>query len=58
LGLIPGITGPTEPATIEELLELNRSVRETLDSTMQNQIFMKGKLQAALAASVMEGPPA
>ena len=56
LGTIAGITGPTEPATIDDLLKLNNSVRETLDSTMQNQLFLKTKLQSALAASVMEGP--
>ena len=56
LGTIAGITGPTEPATIDDLLKLNNSVRETLDSTMQNQMFLKTKLQSALAASVMEGP--
>jgi len=56
LGTIAGITGPTEPATIYDLLKLNNSVRETLDSTMQNQMFLKTKLQSALAASVMEGP--
>lgn len=56
LGTIPGVTGPDEPVTIDNLLELNKSVRETLDSTMLNQMFLKAKLQSALAASVMQGP--
>ena len=56
LGTIPGVTGPTEPLTIDDLLALNKSIRDTLDSTMQNQMFLKGKLENALSASIMQGP--
>jgi len=56
MGTIEGVSGPTEQATIEDLLKLNESVRDTLDSTMQNQMFLKSKMQDALTASVMQGP--
>jgi len=55
LGTLEGAS-PAEPATIEELLELNKSIRDTLDSTMQNQMFLKAKMQSALAATIMQGP--
>lgn len=56
LGTIPGVSGPDEPLSLNDLLELNKSVRDTLDSTMQNQMLLKVKMQSALTASVMEGP--
>lgn len=56
LGTLPDGKSLPEPVTIDDLLALNKSVRETLDSTMQNQFFLKGKLDAAISASVMQGP--
>jgi len=56
LGTIPGISGPTDPATIDDLLRLNESIRDTLDSTIQNQMFLKAKMQNALTSAVMQGP--
>ena len=56
LGTIEGVSGPTEPATIDDLLRLNESIRDTLDSTMQNQMFLKAKMQDALTSSVLQGP--
>lgn len=53
LGTIPGITGPD--ATIDDVLATNNSVRNTLDSVMQNQLFFKAKMQNALNASEMQG---
>jgi len=55
LGTIEGVSGPAEPATIDDLLKLNESVRDTLGSTMQNQMFLKAKMQDALTSSVMQG---
>lgn len=56
LGTITGAPSLEQPATIEDLLSLNKSVREMLDGTMQNQLLLKAKLQASLDASVMQGP--
>jgi len=54
LGTLPGITGPD--ATIEDILAVNKSVRDTMDSTMRNQMFLQSKMESALNASVMVGP--
>lgn len=56
LGTIPGVNGPEEPMTMDDLLKLNESVHKTLDSTVMNQFFLKEKLINALSASVMQGP--
>lgn len=53
LGTLPGLSGP--PATIEEVLAANASVRGLLDTAAQNQLFFKAKMQAALASSEMQG---
>ncbi len=37
LGTIPGLPGPN--ATIDDILATNESVREVLDSAVQNQLF-------------------
>lgn len=57
LGTLDGSSGLTKPATIAELIELNASIRGTLETTAQNQMILKNKLQAALASPVMQGPP-
>lgn len=54
LGTIPGITGPN--ATIEEILSTNKSVQSVLDSAVQNQLLLKGKMESALNSSVLQGP--
>lgn len=53
LGTLPGLSGP--PATIEDVLAANESVRDLLDTAAQNQLFLKSKMQAALASSEMRG---
>lgn len=53
LGTLPGLSGP--PATIQDVLDANESVRSMLDTTAQNQLFFKAKLQAALGSSEMRG---
>lgn len=53
LGTLPGLSGP--PATVEDVLSSNDSVRTMLDSIAQNQMFFKMKMQNALASSEMQG---
>lgn len=54
LGTLPGLTGPS--ATIEDLLDANASVQNLLQSASYNQLFLKSKMQQALASSEMAGP--
>lgn len=54
LGTIPGLAGPA--ATIEDLLDANESVQNLLQSASYNQLFLKSKMQQALASSEMAGP--
>lgn len=53
LGTIPGITGPA--ATIDDVLEVNDSVRKTMNSIIQNQSLLNSKMQNALESSTMQG---
>lgn len=55
LGTLSGSSGPAEPVTIDNILEINKSVRETLDSATQNQMFLKSKLSTVLATSTTGG---
>ena len=54
LGTLPGLSGPA--ATVKDVLNANESVRGLLETAVQNQIFLKGKMQGALDASPMQGP--
>lgn len=54
LGTIPGVTSP--PATIEDVLAINDSVRDVLNTITQQQMFLNAKMQNALNSSVMQGP--
>ncbi len=54
LGTLPGLSGPA--ATVEDLLSANESVRNLLKTAVQNQLFLKSKMQGALEASPMQGP--
>lgn len=54
LGTLPGVTSP--PATIDDVLALNESVRDVLDSITQTQMFLNSKIQAALSSSPLQGP--
>lgn len=49
IGTIPGVTGPH--ATIDDIIEVNESVRRVLDSVMENQLFLKAKMESILNAS-------
>lgn len=53
IGTLPGISGP--PATVEDVLAANESVRTMLDTVGQNQLFIKNKMQSALESSEQQG---
>ena len=53
LGTLPGLSGP--PATVSDVLSANESVRDLLEAAVQNQLFLKSKMQGALTASPMQG---
>ena len=54
LGTLPGGHGTC--ASTQEVLAVNRSVKELLDTVMENQMLLKGKLEKALGA--VGSPPA
>ena len=54
LGTLPGLSGPA--AAVEDVLSANESVRALLKTTVQNQLFLKSKMQEALEASPLRGP--
>ena len=54
LGTLPGLSGPA--ATVEDVLSANESVRNLLKTAVQNQLFLKSKMQGALEASPLRGP--
>ena len=43
-------------ATIEEVLEINRSIHIVLRDAIENQIILRNKLQDALSSAVLIGP--
>ena len=49
LGTLPGLSGPA--ATVEDVLSANESVRNLLKTAVQNQLFLKAKMQGALGPS-------
>ena len=53
LGTLPGLSGPA--ATITDVLAANDSVRGVLEAAMQNQLFLKAKMESALNASPAQG---
>ena len=53
LGTLPGLSGPA--ATVEDVLSANESVRNLLKAAVQNQLFLKAKMQGALEASPLRG---
>lgn len=48
LGTLPG--GHRTCASTQEILAVNKSVKELLDTVMQSQMLLKGKLERALEA--------
>ncbi len=55
LGTLPGLSGG--PATLSDVFAANTSIREVLDNSAQNQLFLREKLEAAMSAPVLEGAP-
>ena len=50
LGTLEGAPLPAVPATLEQILELNESVKDMLSQVSFSQMFLFGKMQAALNA--------
>ncbi|WP_042891082.1 hypothetical protein, partial [Bacillus cereus] len=44
------------PPTFDQLIQLNQSVQSTLQSAMENEIFLKAKLEGVLSTPVLTGP--
>ena len=56
LGTLPG--GPKICVNSQEVLAVNKSVKDLLDTVMQNQMLLRGKLEMALeAGGHRPGPP-
>ncbi|MBY0050815.1 hypothetical protein H7K32_03795 [Brevibacillus agri] len=55
LGTLTGVSG-APAATIDDLLAIDRSVREMVDATIRKEMVLQAKLQAVLNASTMQGP--
>ncbi len=53
LGTLPGLSGG---ADIDDVLEVNKSVRKTLDEITQQQLLLSAKLSEALGTPVFTGP--
>ena len=54
LGTLPGLSGPA--ATVKDVLNANGSVKELLETAMQNQLLLKSKMQCALDTTPAQGP--
>ena len=55
LGTLEG-GGLDEPPTIDEVLDVNKSVTNLLETATRSQMFLQTKLDKALAATTMQGP--
>ncbi|MGL3757537.1 BclA C-terminal domain-containing protein [Bacillus velezensis] len=54
LGTIPGLTGP--PSSLADILDLNESVRDTLDSLMKQELLLGSKLDSISNIPTLAGP--
>lgn len=54
LGTLSGATGPN--ATINEVLNVNKSVQDTLGTAVMSQMFLNQKMNNALNSPVVQGP--
>ena len=54
LGTLPGLSGPA--ATVKDVLDANGSVKALLETTAQNQLLLKSKMQCALDTTPAQGP--
>ena len=50
LGTLSDTWAPSTPPTLEEILEINESVQDMLSSVSMNQMFLLGKMSAAVNA--------
>lgn len=53
LGTLPGLE---EAAVLEEVMQVNQSVQETLSDVMEQQMLLTGKLTSAMRAPILPGP--
>ncbi|MFT7819974.1 BclA C-terminal domain-containing protein [Bacillus siamensis] len=54
LGTIPGLTGP--PSSLTDILNLNESVRDTLDNLMKQELLLGSKLDSISNIPSLAGP--
>ncbi|MES9775655.1 BclA C-terminal domain-containing protein [Bacillus velezensis] len=54
LGAIPGLTGP--PSSLADILNLNESVRDTLDSLIKQELLLGSKLDSISNIPTLAGP--
>ena len=47
---------PPIPSSVDDILRVNASVKNTLDASNRNQIVLTQKMNEALKASTMQGP--
>lgn len=57
LGTIDGESGLSAPATVDELLDVNKSIRQTLTGATRYQMLLSNKLESAISTPTMQGPP-
>lgn len=55
LGTIPGITGPGP--SIPEIMGVNKSVRDTLDTVMKKELLLDSKLKSVIDLIGMSDQP-
>ncbi len=53
LGTLPGIA---EAAALDEVMQVNQSVQETLSNVMEQQMMLTSKLTSAMSAPILPGP--
>lgn len=53
LGTLPGLETAT---ALDEVMQVNQSVQETLSSVMEQQMMLTGKLASAMSAPILPGP--
>ncbi|KAA6453857.1 BclA C-terminal domain-containing protein [Bacillus atrophaeus] len=54
LGTLPGLTGP--PSTLDDVLNMSASVRDTLDSLMKQELLLGSKLDSIANIPTLTGP--
>ncbi|MCY9110236.1 collagen-like protein [Bacillus atrophaeus] len=54
LGTLPGLTGP--PSTLDDVLNMSASVRDTLDSLMKQELLLGSKLDSIANIPTLAGP--